>query len=124
MVKNLKTGSTLDDSLFGAVKLTKNVDLNKYEYSGYSVGYDGRSQFYCQMANVVKSCYIWSLIIPFAMLIIKKKKVILVLGEILTDGLDDTTTTAEPKCYVILLNQERKIARACITMESKKIVCY
>ena len=54
----------------------------------------------------------------------KKKKVILVLGEIITDGLDDTTTTAEPKCYVILLNQERKIARACITMESKKIVCY
>lgn len=71
--KNLKTGSTLDDNLFGAVKLTKNVDLNKYEYSGYSVGYDARSQFYCQMANVVKSCYISSLIIPFAMLIIEKK---------------------------------------------------
>ena len=56
--KNLKTDSTLDDNLFGAVKLTKNVDLNKYEYSGYSVGYDARSQFCCQMANVVKSCYI------------------------------------------------------------------
>ena len=59
------------------------------------------------------------------MLIIEKKKVILVLREILTDGLDDTTITAEPKCHVILLNQERKIARTCITMESKKKnVCY
>ena len=27
--KNLKTGSTLDDNLFGAVRLTRNVDLNK-----------------------------------------------------------------------------------------------
>ena len=54
----------------------------------------------------------------------RKKKVILVLREILTDRLDDTTITAEPKCHVILLNQERKIARVCITMESKKKKMY
>lgn len=43
--RNLKTDFTLGDYLFGAKKLTKNVDPYKYGYSGYSVGSDVRSQF-------------------------------------------------------------------------------
>ena len=31
--------------LFGAVTLTKNADIEKYEYSGYGVGFDKRSSF-------------------------------------------------------------------------------
>ena len=33
-------------SLFGAVKLTKNADKDKYKYSGYGIGFDSRSEFY------------------------------------------------------------------------------
>ena len=29
---------TLVNSLFGTVKLTKNADIDKYSYSGYSIG--------------------------------------------------------------------------------------
>ena len=29
---------TLENCLFGAVKLTKNSDIDKYKYSGYSIG--------------------------------------------------------------------------------------
>ena len=33
---------TLQNSLFGAVKLTKNTDVDKYKYSGYGIGFDSR----------------------------------------------------------------------------------
>ena len=29
---------TLENSLFGAVKVTKNADFDKYKYSGYDIG--------------------------------------------------------------------------------------
>ena len=35
----------LEKSLFGAVKLTENVDRNKYSYSGYNIAFDARSAF-------------------------------------------------------------------------------
>ena len=31
--------------LFGYVKLTKNVDLDKYKCTGFSIGFDSRSEF-------------------------------------------------------------------------------
>ena len=31
--------------MFGAVKLIKNADPNKYKYSGYGIGVDGRQSF-------------------------------------------------------------------------------
>ena len=30
----------LENSLFGAVKLTKIADFDKYKYSGYGIGFD------------------------------------------------------------------------------------
>ena len=38
--KNLNVDFTLQDCLFGAVKLTTNADADKYFYSGYGVGFD------------------------------------------------------------------------------------
>ena len=43
--KDLNTHFTLGNSLFEAVKLTKNADPDKYEYFGYGIGFDSRSQF-------------------------------------------------------------------------------
>ena len=34
------TGFNLENCLFGAVKLAKNGDIDKYEYSGYGIGFD------------------------------------------------------------------------------------
>ena len=33
---------TLANTLFEAVKLTKNADIDKYRYFGYGIGFDGR----------------------------------------------------------------------------------
>ena len=36
---------TLENGLFGSIKLTKNVDINKYGYSGYGIGFDRETSF-------------------------------------------------------------------------------
>ena len=36
---------TLENYLFGAVKLVKNVDIDKYKYSGYGIGFNRRGTF-------------------------------------------------------------------------------
>ena len=36
---------TVKNFLFGAVALTKNVDIGKYGYSGYGTGFDRKSSF-------------------------------------------------------------------------------
>ena len=36
---------TLKNSLFGAIKITKNADTSKYKYSGYGTGFDSKGSF-------------------------------------------------------------------------------
>ena len=45
IIGNRDNCATLQDALFGAVKLTKNADIDKYGYSGYGIGFDRRSRF-------------------------------------------------------------------------------
>ena len=47
MVKKFKHRFYISKCLFGAVKLTKNDDPDKYRYScyGYAIEFDERSQF-------------------------------------------------------------------------------
>ena len=44
-LRDLNVDSKLKGCLFGAVKLTKNADLDKYSYSGYGSGVDLHSLF-------------------------------------------------------------------------------
>ena len=37
--------TTLENCLFGAVSLTKNVDIDKYKNSGYGIGFDRKGEF-------------------------------------------------------------------------------
>ena len=45
---------TLKNCLFGAFTLTKNADVDKYEYSRYGIGFDRRSSFHFQVVGLVK----------------------------------------------------------------------
>ena len=45
---------TLKNCLFGAVTLTKNVDIDKYGYYGYGIGFDRRSSFTFPGVELVK----------------------------------------------------------------------
>ena len=42
---NNNSDFTLENSLFGAISIQKNVDISKYNYSGYIIGFDVKSSF-------------------------------------------------------------------------------
>ena len=52
--QDLNYDFTLKECLFGDVKLAENADADKYIYSGYSIGFDLRSEFPFSDGNVGK----------------------------------------------------------------------
>ena len=52
---------TLENCLFGSVKLTKNADIDKYGYSGYGIGFD-RNTFFSIGNETGKNVIIFELI--------------------------------------------------------------
>ena len=52
--QGLNTNFTLGNCLFGAVKLIKNADPDKYKYGGYGIGYNLCSQLSWTDKNIGK----------------------------------------------------------------------
>ena len=92
---NLNTDFTLRNCLFRSVKLTKNADLDKYNYSGYSIGFDSRSEFLFPDRSCGKNVIIFGAYMRPPKHIDNKGKDILILGEGPKQGLGNTTLTAE-----------------------------
>ena len=86
--------------MFGALKSTKNIDIDKYKYSGYGIGFDSRGTFLFLSGKFAQNVIVFVVDISSSMHIDNKKKDILILGEGLTQGLKGTTLTAE-KIYSI-----------------------
>ena len=42
---NISSHPTLENCLFGAVKLTKHIDIDQFKYSGYDIGFDKKGFF-------------------------------------------------------------------------------
>ena len=103
----LNTDFTLNNCLFGDVKLTKNADLDKYKSSGYGIGFDSCSEFSFTDGSMGKNVIIIRADIRSFVHIDNKDKDILILAEWLTQELDDNTLTAEAK-YSINFTSPRK----------------
>ena len=43
---NASNYPTLENCIFGSVKLTKHVDIDQYKYSGYGIGFDRKRLFF------------------------------------------------------------------------------
>ena len=106
-LKNLNTDFTLGNCLFGSVKVTKNADLDTYKYTGYGVGFNSRSAFLFIDGSYGKKAIIFGANMSSSVHVDNKGKGILILGEGPTQGLDDTTLTAEAK-YAIYFAQSGK----------------
>ena len=83
---------TLKNCLFGAVTLTKNVDIEKYRYSGYGIGFDRRSSFSFPSGGFGQNVIIFGADMSSSIHIDNKKKDILVLERGPTQGLESTLT--------------------------------
>ena len=92
-LRNLKTGFTLGNCLFGSVKLTKNADLDKYKYTGYCMQFDFYSEFLFRDRSFWKNVIVFGASMSLSVHVYNKGKYILILDE----GLDDTVLTAAAK---------------------------
>ena len=95
MVKSCKHRFHTSNYLFGVVKLTKSADPGKYGYTGYGIGFKARSRFSLPDGSLGKNVIIFGADVSSSVHDDNKKKDILVLFEILTQGLDDTTVNPE-----------------------------
>ena len=99
---------TLENSLFGAVKLVNNADVDKYKYSGYAIGFDRRENF--SVANGFgKNVIIFGVDVNLSVYVDNKKQDILIFGEDPIQGLDDATLTAEKKYLTNFAKHNKKI---------------
>ena len=77
--------------------MTKNVDIDKYKYSGYSIGFDRKGKF--SVGNGFGNCLLYMFI---------TKNGILILGEGPTQGLNGTTLTADKKDSINFTENDKK----------------
>ena len=71
----------LKNCLFGVVTLTKNVDIDKYGYSGYGVGFDRRSSFSFPGGGFGQNVLVFGVDMSSSAHIDNKKKDLLVLAK-------------------------------------------
>ena len=85
--------------MFGSVKLTKNLDIDKYKYSGYGIRFDRKGEFsFCD--GFGQNVITFGVNMSNSVHASNKTKNILVLGKDFTQGSDHTTIYAE-KLYSI-----------------------
>ena len=101
MTKNNSISSyrALENCFFGAVKLTKNTDIEKYKYSGYGIGFDRKGEFSFGDGFGQNIIVFWA-DMSSSIHANNRTKNILVLGKDFIQGIDNTTIYAE-KLYSI-----------------------
>ena len=92
--------------MFGPVRLTKNADIDKYQYSGYGIGFDRKSSFLFPSGGFGQNVLIFGADMSSSAHIDNKKKDILVLGKGPTQGLEHTLTAE--KMYSINFTVTKK----------------
>ena len=92
---NFDTAFTRVNCLFEAVKLTKNFDPDKHQYSGYVIGYDSRSYFSWTDGSKGENFIVFAIDNSSFVHFDGRNINILVLRP--TEDLDNTTITAEAK---------------------------
>ena len=102
---------TLENCLFGSVKLTKNADIDKYGYSGYGIGFNKNTSF--SVGNEIgKNVIIFGVDMSSSTKIDNRKKDILILGIGPTEGLENTLSAE--KMYSI--NFTKKNTKFCLSL--------
>ena len=85
----------MTNALFGAVKLTKNPDIDKYKYSGYGIRFDGHGFFSHPSGGTGKNIIIFGVDKNSSSHIDNKGKYILIPGKGPTQALGEHSLTAE-----------------------------
>ena len=101
---------TLENSLFEAIKLTKNItDFDKYKYFGFGTGFDARRSFLLSDVNRFgKNVIIFGSNTSSSVHVDYRNKDTLVLGKIPKKGSGDTILTTEKEFAINFRKQQEK----------------
>ena len=99
---NIRSYSTLENYFFGAIKLTKHVDIDVSKYSGYGIGFD-RKGIFSIGDRVGKNVIIFGVDMSSSPYVDNKKNDILILRKGSTQGLEHIL--AAEKLYSINLTK-------------------
>ena len=91
---NYNTDITLENSLIGAVRITRNAHVTKYRYFRYDIGFDEKGSFLHLSGSFGNNLIILGVDMSSSVHIDNKKRDIFILGEGPTQGLDVTALTA------------------------------
>ena len=100
---NISSYPTLENCLFGAIKIAKHIDVNLYKYSGYGIGFD-RKGSYSVGSEIGRNVIIFEVDMSSWTKIDNGKKDILILGKPPTQGLQHTLSAE--KLYSINFTKE------------------
>ena len=92
--------------MFGAVRLTKNADNDKYGYSGCGIEFGRKSRFSFSNGGFGQNVIIFGVDMSCSVHVDNKKKYIFVFGKGPTQGLEHTLTAE--KMYSINFTVTRK----------------
>ena len=67
--------------MFGAVRLTKNADIDKYGYSGYGTGFNRKSSFSFPGGRLGQNVIMFRVDMSSSVHVDNKKKDIVILGK-------------------------------------------
>ena len=101
---------TLKNSLFGAVKIRKNVDTSKYSYSGYGISFDAKGSFSFGNRLKAKNVIIFGCDMSFSSPSNNRANNIYVLGKDFIQGINGTTIYAENMYKTDFTEQDKKFA--------------
>ena len=115
---NIRSYSTLENCLLGAVKLTKHVDIDQYKYCGYGIGFD-RKGFFSIGGEVGRNVIIFGVDMSSPSHVDDKKKDILILKGP-TQWLEHTL--AAEKLYS--MNFTKQNTKFCLILHYNGANCY
>ena len=91
-LRNTADNFTLENCLFGTIKIIINADKNKFTYNGQGIRFDGKGMWYVVMI-LLENVVIFGADNALSSHIDNKKK--LVLGEGLTEGINNSVPVAK-----------------------------
>ena len=92
----------VENCLFDAIALTKNADVDKYQYSGYGIPFDRTSSFPFPGGGDRQNVIIFGAYMNSSIHVDNKGKDILILGKGPIQGLGEHSLTAEKFIRLIL----------------------
>ena len=117
---NIRSYPTLENCLFGAVSLTKNVDIDQYKYTGFGIVFDRKREF--RFGNGFgRKCIIFGADFSSSSHANNKKNNILVLGKDFTQGINSTTIYAGGLYKINFTENNKKI---CLSLHYNEAKSY